>query len=104
MACDPAPVTTTDAGPSDAGRIDTGPVVPLSTDHCAYVPVPATARAGGTVTSAPLSAGAAEAPFTVPLGVTFGAYASRSPVAGGAGFVDERHARLAGEFASSVGI
>lgn len=103
-ACDPTVTPVPDAGPGDAGRSDAGPPVPASTAHCDYEPVPATGHAGGTVTAATLHAGAAEGPFSVPLGVTFGAYAARSPALGGAGFVDDRRTLLAGEFAPSVGI
>src|SRR5687768_9531380 len=73
LACgeSPAPV---DAGPGDAGPPDPPP----STDHCSYVELTPTAGAGGTVAAGVISAGAAERRITIPLGVTLGAYTSRS--------------------------
>ncbi|MFO0681670.1 MAG: hypothetical protein U0234_06450 [Sandaracinus sp.] len=110
-ACNPPPppapevdAAEPDAGPPrDAGH-DTGPPVPVSTAHCSYEPIAATAHAGGTVEDAPLFAGAAEDHLHVPLGVTLGAYTSRSEGFGSDGFIDGRRTELAGAFASSVGI
>ncbi|AKF06613.1 neutral/alkaline non-lysosomal ceramidase N-terminal domain-containing protein [Sandaracinus amylolyticus] len=93
-------VVAPDAGPVDGGP----PAPPPSTDHCTYVEMPATARAGGTVSAGTLSAGAAERPISIPLGVTLGAYTSRSANFGSDGYVDDREAELAGSFAPSVGI
>lgn len=97
-ACDPV------EAPGDAGPPDTGPAVPTSTDHCDFVPLTATAHSGTPVTSGTVHAGVAELRLGVPLGVTLGGYASRSPVLGGAGFIDDRRPEIAGEFASSIGI
>ncbi|UJR80779.1 neutral/alkaline non-lysosomal ceramidase N-terminal domain-containing protein [Sandaracinus amylolyticus] len=89
----------------DAGPVDGGPPAPPpSTNHCTYVEMAPTARAGGTVTAGTLSAGAAERPISIPLGVTLGAYTARSSRFGSQGFVDTRESALAGSFASSVGI
>lgn len=101
-ACDPV-TSVDDAG--DGGRPDAGrPDAPVTTDHCNYEALPETGNAGGTVTDAPLSAGAAEDFIHIPLGVTLGAYASRVPIGGNEGFIDERRTELAREFAPSVGI
>ncbi len=95
-----------DASPTDAGPVDAGPpdAQPASTARCAYVPLPATAGAGGTVEVGTLSAGAAERPISIPLGVTLGAYTGRAEGFGREGFIDDRRAALAGSFATSVGI
>lgn len=98
VGCDPTPVT--DGGIPDAGRPD----APVTTDHCTYEELEPTGGAGGMVTDAPLSAGAAEDFIHIPLGVTLGAYAARVPIGGNEGFIDERRTELAREFAPSVGI
>lgn len=101
VACDPNPPAV-DAG-TDAG-VPMRPDAPPSTDHCTYDPIAPTGGAGGTVTEAPVSAGAAEDFLHIPIGVTLGAYASRSPNGGNEGFIDDRRTQIAGEFAPSVGI
>jgi hypothetical protein len=98
--CDPSPVL--DAG-ADAGPA-TPDAPPVTTDHCTYSELAPTGGSGGTVTAAPLSAGAAEDFIHIPLGVTLGAYAARVPIGGNEGFIDERRTEIASEFAPSVGI
>lgn len=101
-ACDPVPgADAGDAGARpDVGRAD----APVTTDHCTYSELEPTGGSGGTVTDAPLSAGAAEGFIHIPLGVTLGAFAARVPAGGNEGFIDERRTEIAGEFAPSVGI
>lgn len=76
---------------------------PTSTDHCVYEPVPATARAGGTVVEGPVSAGVAERFLDLPVGSALGAYTSRVRAIGNSGNVDARDRVLAGWFNPSVG-
>lgn len=107
VACGAPAVPETDTGPGDGGSdggTDAGPAVPVSTAHCDYEPIPATAHHGGTVADQPLFAGAAESFLHVPLGVTLGAYAARAEGAGSEGFIDARRTEIAGAFAPSVGI
>jgi len=99
-ACDPSPGTDAGPEPRDAGVRD----APVTTAHCDYEALAPTGGAGTPVTEAPISAGAAEDFLHIPIGVTMGAYASRSPSGGNEGFIDERRTALAGEFAPSVGI
>ncbi len=107
-ACSTPPAPADDAGAdtgpaADAGR-DVGPAVPVSTDHCTYEPIPATAHAGGTVADEPIFAGVGESFLHFPIGVTMGAYAGRAEGAGSDGFIDQRRTEIAGAFAPSVGI
>lgn len=94
-----------DAGPvpADTGP-DTGPPVPASTDHCTYEAMPPVARAGGTVTRGPLTAGVAEGFLSGPVSATLGAYTARAESIGGQGFFDARREPIAGAFATSVGV
>ncbi len=94
-----------DATPSpdaglDAGS-DLGPPVPVSTAHCAYAPLPATSRAGGTVTTGTIRAGVGEARLDAPVGTGLGAYTARGL---GESKVDRRFMEIAGSWAPSVGI
>lgn len=107
----PGPATVTDAGPGDDANIrptdaghDTGPAVPVSTDHCEYLPVTPSAHVGANVAEGPLSAGASEGYIHTPVGATLGAYTGRAEGFGGEGFIDARRTDLAFSFASSVGI
>ncbi len=96
-----------EAAPADAASdsaVDAGPVVPASTDHCAYAPMPATARAGGTVEPGAISAGAAEGILPVPVGATLGAYAARAGFLGSGNKVDRRFMEIAGAFNPSIGV
>ncbi len=100
-----AAVIEDDAGVvvGDAGR-DAGPPIVANTDHCTYLPMPATARAGGTVTRGPLTAGVAEGFLAGPVSATLGAYTARAENIGGQGFFDARREPVAGAFATSVGV
>ncbi len=94
----------TDTGPPRDSGQDTGPAVPVSTSHCTYEPIAATAHSGGTVADQPIYAGIGESVLHVPVGVTLGGYASRAEGAGNDGFIDARRTEIAGAFAASVGI
>jgi neutral ceramidase len=87
--------------PVDAGT-DLGPPRPASTAHCEYVPYPATARAGTTVTTGPLRAGVAERALDIPVGTGLGAFTARGL---GASRVEPRRTmEISGAWAPSVGI
>lgn len=94
---------TQDAPPSDAGR-DAGPPEPLSTAHCAYAPLPPTARAGGMVTAGPIRVGVAQRRIDAPVGASLGGNTSRANLLGAQGQIDPREVRLSGSFTPSVGI
>jgi neutral ceramidase len=103
---------TTDAGvidaavedaPTDAGR-DAGPPVPLPTGHCEYAPLPATARAGGTVVAGPIRVGVAQRRIDAPIGSALGGNTSRANLFEAQGQIDPREVRLSGSFTPSVGI
>ncbi|HEY5945993.1 MAG TPA: hypothetical protein VIV40_10910 [Kofleriaceae bacterium] len=76
----------------------------MTTERCVYEPVPATAHAGGTVTAAPLQAGAAEKILDVPVGTALGGYTSRAGFLGSAGVVDARKVKISGSFNPSIGV
>ncbi|MFO0710746.1 MAG: neutral/alkaline non-lysosomal ceramidase N-terminal domain-containing protein [Sandaracinus sp.] len=107
-ACEPG--STPDDASSDAPLrddapvIDAGPVTPLPTDHCTYAPLPATARAGGTVTPGAVRAGVAIRAIEAPIGVALGGNTSRANLFGSQGTIDARDVRLSGSFTPSVGI
>ncbi len=82
------------------GDDDTG----VTTEHCSYTPVPATAGAGGTVQSGTLQAGAAERAIDMPVGSALAAYTARAGFLGEAGNVDSRKIELSGNFNPSIGI
>jgi len=102
-AIDPMTDAPGDAGPGDAGG-DAGPPVPASVAHCAYENLPATARAGGTVTAGPLTAGIAEGFMAGPVSATLGAYTARAEGFGAQGLFDARREPVAGAWATSVGV
>ncbi|HEY0254979.1 MAG TPA: hypothetical protein VGC41_25810, partial [Kofleriaceae bacterium] len=89
-----------DDGPSqpDAGTST------VTTEKCDFVPMNATAHAGGTVTSAPLQAGAAENILDVPVGTALGGYTDRAGFLGAAGVVDTRKIKISGTFNPSIGV
>jgi neutral ceramidase len=90
-------------GGSAPVRPDAAPAV--STDNCTYEPMPATAHAGGTVTSAPLSAGAAEAVIAAPVGSALGGYSARAGFLGASTkTVDNRKVPISGGFYPSIGV
>ena len=76
----------------------------VTTEHCMYEPVLATAHAGGMVSAAPLQAGAADKVLDVPVGTALGGYTSRAGFLGSAGVVDARKVKLSGSFNPSVGV
>ncbi|NVB85174.1 MAG: hypothetical protein HOV81_42805 [Kofleriaceae bacterium] len=76
----------------------------VTTERCVYEPVPATARAGGTVTAGALQAGAAERVLEVPVGTALGGYTSRAGFLGSAGVVDTRKVKISGSFNPSIGV
>lgn len=86
---------------------DDGPKPPastVSTELCTYQPLPATARAGGTVTAGPLMAGAAEDVLDVPVGTALGGYTGRAGFISSAGSVDARKVKTSGTFNPSIGV
>lgn len=93
-----------DDAPADAGLGDAGPAVPLSTAHCDYAPLPATARAGGTVTAGAVRVGVATRRIDAPIGAALGGNTSRAILLDGQGTIDARDVRLSGSFTPSVGI
>jgi hypothetical protein len=76
----------------------------ISTEKCDYVPMTATAHAGGTVTAAQLQAGAADVILDVPVGTALGGYTARAGFLGAAGVVDTRKIKIAGTFNPSIGV
>ena len=64
----------------------------------------ATANAGGTVTSAPLMAGAAERILDIPVGTALGGYTGRAGFLSSAGKVDTRKVETSGTFNPSIGV
>ena len=63
-----------------------------------------TAHAGGTVTAAPLQAGAAETILDIPVGTALGGYTARAGFLGSAGVVDTRKIPISGTFNPSIGV
>jgi neutral ceramidase len=80
------------------------PTTDITTEHCNYVPMVATANSGGTVQSGPLTAGAAERVLDVPVGTALGGYTARAGFIGAAGNVDTRKIPLSGSFNPSIGV
>lgn len=76
----------------------------VTTEHCQFTEVPATAGAGGSVTKGTLQAGAAEAPLDVPVSTALGAFTGRAGFLGDSTRVDERSTAINGQFLPSVGI
>jgi hypothetical protein len=102
---------TVAAGADDGGGAvadggpDATPVYPtVTTHHCDYVPVPATAGAGGTVAAGALEAGAAEAVLNVPVGTALGSYTARAGFLGASSKVDLRKVDISGAFNASIGV
>src|SRR5512139_2849998 len=83
---------------------DDAPTTGVTTERCNYVPMVATAHAGGTVTAAPLQAGAAERILDVPVGTALGGYTDRAGFLGKAGLVDTRKIQISGVFNPSIGV
>jgi neutral ceramidase len=85
---------------------DDGPTTTtgVTTELCTYEPVPATARAGGTVATGAVQAGAAERILDVPVGTALGGYTSRAGFLGKAGIVDARKLKISGSFNPSIGL
>jgi neutral ceramidase len=79
---------------------DTG----VTTERCEYVPLAPTARAGGTVTAGPLTAGVADRVLPIPVGTALGGYTGRATVLGGGANVDARKIDLSGSFNPSIGV
>jgi len=102
-ATDPLADAPADAGPPDGGG-DAGPPVPANVDHCDYETLPPTARAGGTVTAGPLTAGVAEGFMAGPVSATLGAYTARAEGFGAQGLFDARRQPGAGAWAPSTGV
>jgi neutral ceramidase len=76
----------------------------VTTEHCDYAPVAATAGAGGTVSAGALEAGAAEAVLDMPVGTALGSYTARAGFLGMAAKVDLRKIAMSGSFNPSIGI
>src|SRR5262249_31893597 len=83
---------------------DAPPSTGVTTELCSYEPVPVTAGAGGSVSSAPLKAGAAEHVLDVPVGTALGGYTSPAGFLGSAGVVDARKVKISGSFNPSIGV
>src|SRR5947208_2341932 len=66
----------------------------VTTDLCNYVPLQPTGHAGGTVTAAPLMAGAADRVMDIPVGIALGGYTARAGFLGKAGVVDTRKVKI----------
>ena len=86
---------------------DDNPATPdggVTTEHCEYEPLPATANAGGTVTAGALTAGAAERTPDIPVGTALGGYTSRAAFLGDAPEIDTRDVKISGTFNASMGV
>lgn len=92
------------AGVAACGDDGPGPSSNITTEHCDYVQVAPTARAGGTVTAGPLTAGAAERVLHVPVGTALGGYTGRAGFLSSAGVVDARKVAMPGSFNPSIGV
>jgi neutral ceramidase len=93
-----------DDGPSPTPDAPDAPSSTVTTDHCTYEPVPATARAGGTVEAGPLTAGTADRVVDVPVGTALGGYTGRAGFLSSAGTVDARKIKMSGTFNPSIGV
>src|SRR5262249_7456242 len=89
-------------GGSDKPTPDAG--VTVTTDNCTYQDLPLTAHAGGTVTAAPLTAGAADNVLGGPVGTGVGGYPGPAGFLGSAGVVDARKIKISGTFNPSIGV
>ena len=86
---------------------DDAPTTPdsgVTTAHCEYEPMPATAGAGGTVSAGALMAGAAERIPDIPVGTALGGYTSRAAFLGDAPEIDTREVAISGTFNASIGV
>ena len=83
---------------------DDAPATGVTTELCVYEPVPTTGGAGGTVSAAPLQAGASEKILDVPVGTALGGYTSRAGFLGSAGVIDARKVKISGSFNPSIGV
>lgn len=86
---------------------DDAPATPdagVTTENCTYEALPATARAGGTVTAGALTAGAADRILDVPVGTALGGYTGRAGFISSAGSVDARKVKISGTFNPSIGV
>jgi neutral ceramidase len=90
-------------GGDGAATPDAGPE-PLSTAHCEYKPLPPTARAGGTVSPGPITAGVATRPLGLPVGSALGGNTSRAKPIDNQSKVDGRSVVMSGQFNPSVGV
>jgi len=82
----------------------TPPTSEVTTENCNFVPLIPTANAGGTVTAAPLEAGAADRVLHIPVGTALGGYTGRAGFISSAGSVDARKVKLSGTFNPSIGV
>jgi neutral ceramidase len=89
---------------ASCGGNDAPPTTGVTTEHCDYVPVAPTARAGGTVAAAPLHAGVADRVLHVPVGTALGGYTGRAGFISSAGSVDAHKIKLSGAFNPSIGV
>lgn len=100
VGCGGDPPLAPDAPLDAASPVDAS----VTTEQCAYEPVPATAGAGGTVEAGALRAGAAEQILPVPVGTALGGYTGRASFFGGGSPVDSREVAISGSFAPSIGV
>jgi len=89
---------------SACGGDDDDDIAGVTTEHCEYRALTATAGAGGTVSAGALQAGAAEAVFDIPVGSALGGYTARVGFLGEAGRVDNRKVAISGAFDASIGV
>src|SRR5262245_14924969 len=83
---------------------DDAPTTGITTERCTYQPLVPTAHAGGSVTAAPLSAGAADRVLHIPVGTALGGYTARAGFLGSSGVVDARKVDISGSFNPSIGV
>jgi len=76
----------------------------VTTENCSYQALVPTAHAGGSVTAAPLRAGAAERILDIPVGTALGGYTARAGFLGTSGVVDTRKVAISGSFNPSIGV
>ena len=77
----PAALLALACGGDDSDSADAGTEV--TTAHCDYEPTPGNANSSGTVETATLQAGAAEAVIDIPVGTALGGYTARAGFLGG---------------------
>ena len=76
----------------------------VTTENCSYMPLVPTGHAGGTVTAAPLQAGAADRVLNIPVGTALGGYTARAGFISSVGSVDARKVAMSGTFNPSIGV